>query len=86
MVLRARGSALFTAAVVVLSVPATSCAENPRTSRRMSTARCVAGDEATIDYGTLSGAQRFAMMRGRPVGATAASTGSGGRRRAWTNW
>src|SRR3954449_8759717 len=40
-VLRARWSALLTDATVVSSVPATSAAENPSTSRRISTARWV---------------------------------------------
>jgi hypothetical protein len=41
--LRARWRALFTAAGLVSRMPATSAAEKPRTSRRISTARWVAG-------------------------------------------
>ena len=41
--LRARCSALLTDATDVSSVSATSAAEKPRTSRMISTARCVAG-------------------------------------------
>jgi hypothetical protein len=43
--LRARWSALFTAATVVSSDSDTSRAEKPSTSRRMSAARCVAGKD-----------------------------------------
>jgi hypothetical protein len=45
---RARCSALLTDATVVSSHPATSAAGNPRTSRSITTARCVAGSFCSV--------------------------------------